>query len=366
MTDRYSPLRELARQHALDAVALVPGANFTRLMHRDFHSHERPLLLLVPQTGRVAAIVPNLELASFATLDFEGDVFDWRDQDGYQPAFDALLAAHPQQRIGVEGQVMRVFVQQALVKAQPGIDIVDLQKPIASLRLCKNADEIDALRRAIAVSEQALRDTIADVRIGQTEKAIEARLIQALFQYGADDLSFGPIVAAGDNSAQPHAHARSDYAIRDGDALLFDFGARVDGLCADITRTFFIGHCSDTQRAIYDTVLAANLAGHAAVRPGATAGDIDDAATRVLEESEWQAFIRHKTGHGLGRDVHEDPYIMRGNTETLAPGMVFTIEPGLYRQGDFGVRIEDDVVVTGDGVESLTTFDKSLQVLDPR
>lgn len=366
MTERYAAIRELAKQHDVDAIALVPGANFTRLMQRSFHSHERPLLLLIPQSGPVSAIVPNLELASFATLNFEGDVYDWRDQDGYQPAFDALLAAHPQRRIGVEGQVMRVFVQQALQTARPDITCVDLQRPIASLRCRKNASEIAALRKAIEISENALHDTLADVRIGQSEKFIESRLIQAMFHHGADELSFGPIVAAGDNSAQPHATARANYAIQSGDALLFDFGARADGLCADITRTFFVGECSDTQRAVYETVLAANRAGHAATRPGARAADVDDAATRVLEESAYQELIRHKTGHGLGRDVHEDPYIMRGNEETLEPGMVFTIEPGLYRSGEFGVRIEDDVLVTDNGVESLTAFDKSLQIIAAR
>ncbi|NND93204.1 MAG: M24 family metallopeptidase, partial [Granulosicoccus sp.] len=148
-----------------------------------------------------------------------------------------------------------------------------------------------------------------------------------------------------------------------GDALLVDFGARAGGVCADITRTFFVGHCSDAHAAVYETVLAANLAGHAASRPGATAHEVDDAATKVLENSAFAERIRHKTGHGLGRDIHEDPYIMRGNDQTLETGMVFTIEPGLYDLQDIGIRIEDDVLVTGSGSESLTGFDKSLTLV---
>ena len=136
-----------------------------------------------------------------------------------------------------------------------------------------------------------------------------------------------------------------------------------DRVCADITRTFFVGHCDDKHAEVYNTVLAANLAGLATSRPGASAHDIDDATTSVLEKSPFAERIRHKTGHGLGRDIHEDPYIMRGNHELLASGMVFTVEPGLYELSEFGVRIEDDVLITDTGSESLTRFEKDLTLI---
>jgi len=145
--------------------------------------------------------------------------------------------------------------------------------------------------------------------------------------------------------------------------LLLDFGGRRGGFCADITRTVFLGHASDEAQAVYDTVLRANLAGHAMTRPGVTAHDIDDAVTSVLEASPYADRIRTKTGHGLGRNVHEAPYIMRGNHQKMEPGMVFTNEPGLYKNGAFGVRIEDDILVTDDGSRSLTTFAKGLTIL---
>jgi len=247
--------------------------------------------------------------------------------------------------------------------ANDKLDVIDAQKEIAALRLCKNDEEIAALRRAIAVSENALQVTIDQVQVGMSEKQIESALVQNLYAAGADDMSFEPIVAAADNSAKPHASARPDYKIKTGDALLIDFGARVDGLCADITRTFFIQQYSDTQRSVYETVLAANIAGCGAVEPQVSAHSIDDAATTVLENSAHSDRIRHKTGHGLGRDIHEDPYIMRGNHELLEPGMVFTVEPGLYQLDDFGVRIEDDILVTETGCEILTQFDKSLTTI---
>ncbi|WP_299641081.1 M24 family metallopeptidase, partial [uncultured Ruegeria sp.] len=151
--------------------------------------------------------------------------------------------------------------------------------------------------------------------------------------------------------------------IKAGDALLFDFGARKHGFAADITRTFFVQDVPDEGREVYDTVLRANNVGFEVCRPGVTAHDIDDAVTSVLEASPFADRIRTKTGHGLGRDVHEAPYIMRGNNQIILPGMVWTNEPGLYELDKFGVRIEDDVLVTGDGCRSLTRFPKELTII---
>ncbi|MFV2091773.1 MAG: M24 family metallopeptidase, partial [Hyphomicrobiales bacterium] len=167
----------------------------------------------------------------------------------------------------------------------------------------------------------------------------------------------------GDNSARPHAHARTDYHIKAGDALLLDFGARKSAMAADITRTVFVGHATDEGREVYETVLAANEAGLAMVRPGVSAHEIDDVVTGVLEKSGYGDRIRTRTGHGLGREVHEAPYIVRGNPEIMRAGMIFTIEPGLYEIDNFGIRIEDDVLVTEDGCKSLTTFPKALTVV---
>lgn len=363
MSDRYAPFRRIARELGADAVALVPGPNFVRLFGHEFHGHERPLVVLIPQTGAPAALVPDLELRSFDLLGFEGKVFGWRDQDGYRAAFAALIAHMPVDSLAVEGQIMRVFVHHALVEARPGLRVIDAEQDISGLRMCKTADEIAALEEAIHISERALEHMLADIRVGMTETEAESLLTRALFANGAEAHAFGPIVAAADNSARPHAHARPDYHIRPGDALLIDFGARKAGFCADITRTVFVGRPSDEAAEVYDTVLRANLRGLEVARPGATAHEVDDAVTAVLEASPFADRIRTRTGHGLGRDVHEAPYIVRGNSQPLEPGMVFTDEPGLYKIGAYGVRIEDDVLVTEDGCRSLTAFPKTLMVV---
>lgn len=363
LTDRLSAYADVAANLGVDAVALVPGPNFTRAVEHVFMSHERPFLLVIPAKGPAAALVPNLELRSWDLVGFEGAVFDWRDQDGYGAAFSALLAHLRIGSLAVEGQVMRVFVHHALLRAQPALRIIDAETEISGLRMIKTSGDVAALREAIEISERALDRTLASVRLGQTEKEIEQTLIQALFAEGAEDQSFHPIVAAGDGSARPHAKARGDYSVKAGDALLLDYGARKHGFAADITRTVFLGHATDEAQAVYDTVLRANLKGFEVTRAGVTAHQIDDAVTGVLEASHFADRIRTKTGHGLGREVHEAPYIMRGNHIILPAGTVYTNEPGLYEIGNFGVRIEDDVLITEGGSTSLTSFPKELLVL---
>ncbi|SMC96934.1 M24 family metallopeptidase [Primorskyibacter flagellatus] len=361
--DRFAEYRGVARQLGVDAVGLVPGPNFTRALGQAFGTNERPKLVIVPAEGDPAAVMPNLELGSWEQVNFPGETFDWMDQTGYDDAFVALARHLPLTSLAVEGQVMRVFVHHALAAAYPGLRIMDAEREISGLRTVKTDADIAALEKAIRISEAALADTVAQVREGMTEKQVESLLVRALFTHGADGLAFPPIVAAADNSARPHAHARSDYQIQSGDALLIDFGGTADGFCADITRTFFVGHATDEAQDVYATVLAANEKGHAVTKAGVTAHQIDDAVTGVLEASSYADRIRTKTGHGLGREVHEAPYIMRGNSEVLEAGTVFTNEPGLYRLGGFGVRIEDDILVMATGCRSLTTFPKDLTVI---
>ncbi len=364
---RLSPLLGAVAAAGLDAAALVPGPNFRRLFGRDFHLMERPLVVIAPREGAPVAILPNLEMASFDLLDFPGPVFDWRDEEGYKSAFAQAAAASPQlaqaQAFGLEAQRMRAFEAMALQAAFPEARFLDAHAAISGIRLRKEAREIDLMREAIRISEAALAATLEAVRVGMTETEIAGLLTRELFAQGADGLAFAPIVAAGDNAAQPHATPRAGYRIKAGDALLIDFGARLQGYNADVTRTVFVQAVSERDRAFYETVRAANEAGCAAAAPGRKAHAVDDAAQRVLEASPFAAFRRHKTGHGLGLDVHEAPQIMRGDDTVLAPGMVFTVEPGLYRLGEIGVRIEDDVAITADGAERLTQFPRELRLV---
>ena len=361
-----APVQEILATNGLDLAVFVPGPNLLRLLGHRFPLNERPMLVLVPREGAPLTIVPELELGAFEKTGLGGKTFVWRDQDGFEGAFRLLAEARPDfasAKIGLEGQQMRVFEQMALAAVYPEAVFFDAHEELSGLRLIKTDLEIANLRAAIRVSEQALDATLKEVAIGMTEAQVQSVLMRALFDLGADGLAFPPIVAAGDNAAHPHAIARSDYRVKSGDALLFDFGASYKGMNADITRTVFVGSASAYDRAFYDCVLEANAAGKAAIIPGGTAHSVDDVVQNVLENSEFTAFRRHKTGHGLGYAVHEAPQIMRGNHTPLAEGMVFTVEPGLYRPGECGVRIEDDVLVTANGHECLTSFPRELQIV---
>ena len=362
--ERLTQIQSMLARNGLEAIALVPGANFRYLFGRDFPLMERPLVVIVCANGDAAAIVPALEMAAFASLNFPGAVLSWRDETGYANAFlqagRALPALSHAKAFGLEAQRMRVFESMALAEAFPAAHFTDAHAAVCSLRIKKTAAEIAQIKEAIRIS--ALWATLGEVKIGQTEKHIEGILLRQLFDHGAQGLAFSPIVAAGDNSAQPHARARADYRVKAGDALLIDFGASYQGYNADITRTFFIAEVSALDRDFYETVLAANACGKQAAKAGVTAHQVDDAVQQLLEDSQFARYIRHKTGHGLGLDVHEAPQIMRGNATVLEAGMVFTIEPGLYREGECGVRIEDDAAVTETGVKCLTAFPRELQI----
>lgn len=239
----------------------------------------------------------------------------------------------------------------------------DLGDALQRLRMVKDADELATLARAAAVIDQALELAAAEGFVGFTEAEVAWRLEVLVHELGADGLSFDPIVAAGPRAALAHA-IPGERRIERGELVLIDAGATVEGYCSDITRTFAVGQVDGRTRDLYETVLAAQLAGLAAVRPGVDGRDVDAAARRVIEEAGFGDAFGHGTGHGVGLQVHELPHVGRRRSDRLDVGMVHTVEPGIYLEGDLGVRIEDTVVVTGDGCERLTCSPKELRTVD--
>ena len=362
--NRINKLTSILNNQDIDALALVPGSNFQYITGGNFHLLERPTLFIISKKSKPVAILPVLELDSFSKLGIDAEIFAWQDSDGYQHAFDnAFNHLGNIANIGVEGQRMRVFEMQAIKSSLKSVSVINAQKIISQARLLKDKQEIEFINKAIKIAELALEDTIKFVKVDKTEIEIKNFLIQKLYQYGAEGLAFDPIVLAADNSALPHGHSRNDYHIKKGDCLLFDFGATVKGYNSDMTRTFFVGSASDEFKKIYGAVLKANLEGINCSKPGVSLHKVDDDTLNSLANSGYEELIVHKTGHGLGLDVHEDPYVMRKNYDLLEEGMVITIEPGLYQKGSLGVRIEDDVLITNDGCKSLTNFPKELKLL---
>ena len=352
----------LIRDAGLDAAAFVPGPGFAYLTGLDFPLMERPTLLFLTAEARMLAIMPALERLKWGSAFPDVETVYWQDSDGFEDAFEAAARALKAVAVGVEGGRMRMFEYDALRRHLGNGEARNADAALQALRIAKDEDEIASLSRAIGISELALGETLDEVRAGATERTIAALLKSRMLAHGSDGFGFEPIVLAGAKAANPHG-TPDDTPLGPGDALLIDFGAKCDGYSADITRTFFCEHVSDRHAEIYETVRAANARGRSLAGPGVTAHDLDSAVTGALRSSPFADMIVHKTGHGLGLDVHEAPQIMVGNHQTLEPGYVLTIEPGLYRAGDVGIRIEDDVTITEEGARSLTSFPRELRLI---
>jgi len=226
-------------------------------------------------------------------------------------------------------------------------------------RMIKDADELRAIREAVALGAKAYQQALKLVRPGVREVEVAGKLEFAARQAGADGMSFDTIVAAGKRGAMPHGHASILPIPRRGFVVL-DSGVILRGYCSDMTRTVHVGRSSKVEREWYAAVLEAQLVGIAAVRPGVTAGEVDEAARNVLRGTKLDQYFTHSTGHGVGLEIHEPPRLGNKQDERLAPGMVITIEPGIYVPGRGGIRIEDMVVVTRGGCEVLTPVTKEL------
>ncbi len=361
---RQEKLISLLEGQGLDAIALNAGPAQTYFTDLHFHLMERPVVVFIAPKQSPVIVLPDFEKAktegmkNLRLVTYGEDPAQW--QDNFKQAAKLLGGL---KRIGVEGLRMRVMELRYLEGAFPGAKFEQAEGLIAQLRMHKDEAEIAAMQRAVVIAEAALEATVAKVKVGMTEREISGMLIQNLYAHGCDpELPFLPIIAAGANSANPHATV-SDRKVQKGDLLLFDWGASVDGYFSDLTRTFAIGEISEEFKRIYEVVKLANQASRDAGKPGAPCSAVDDAAREAIEDSGYGKYFTHRTGHGLGLEPHEEPYMRAGNSMKLEPGMTFTVEPGIYLDGRGGVRIEDNVVITKDGARTLSSYPRELRVI---
>jgi Xaa-Pro aminopeptidase len=357
---RQAKLRQIA---GADAVVLVPGMNMVYFTGLQFHLSERPILAIFTPDGQMSIIIPQLEMPKINQRpDLEARAFPWTDSDGYADAFEQAVNALGLKGkvLGVDGLTMRVTEWLEFLKVDATMRINAVEKDIIRILASKTPDEVEAMRRAAQISEAALDKLLDWVQPGMSEKQIAARLGEEMTALGSDGAAFEPLVQTGPNSALPHGML-SDRILGRDEFLLIDYGGRIEGYPADITRTFCLGAPTAEMQKIYDTVLAANEAAIKAGGPGVTMGAVDKAARDVIRAAGYGEYFIHRTGHGLGLHGHEMiPQIAEGVTDLLEPGMAFTIEPGIYIPGLGGVRIEDDVVVTASGLDVLTSYPKRL------
>jgi Xaa-Pro dipeptidase len=356
---RLDHLAKQIDQAGLACLALVPGANLAYLTGLHFHLADRPTVAFFTPGQPPALVLPALEMQKLVEHP-DWLAFPWTDEAGWEGAFRQAAAKLnlAGARIGVEAFTMRMVEVRILEGCARGAQLTPADNVPSILRMRKDAAELEHMRRAARIAEQALAQVWGAVRPGKTtERQLDQALRAALLQAGTEGLPFDPIVSSGSNTANPHA-IPSDRVVSAGELLLFDWGAAAAGYASDITRTFPVGQVDPEFRRIYDVVLAANAAGREAVRPGVTCEAVDAAARKVIETAGYGPLFTHRTGHGLGLQGHEPPYIVAGNSLKLEPGMTFTVEPGIYLPGRGGVRIEDNMVVTEGGGESLTSFSR--------
>jgi len=357
------------------ALLVGVGSDLRYLTGHLAHPMERLTMLVLPATGDAAIVVPRLEsMAAAASPVGAAGLVDIEPWDETDDPYDAVAA-----RIGEPDgatQPGRLLVDPnlwashllALQRALPGREFGLTTEVTRDLRIVKAPDEIETLRAAAHAADRAL-DRIAHGRlIGRTEADVSHEIGELLVEEGHQFAAFA-IVASGPNAASPHHHA-SDRVIQAGEPIVLDIGGTLDGYASDMTRTIWVTG-GDTARGpdgefriVHEHVLRANADATGAVAPGAPCAHIDEVARRVIREGGYGDAFIHRLGHGIGMDGHEDPYLVADSPDVLAPGMAFSIEPGIYLEGRFGVRIEDIVVCGESGADVLNEASRELLVVD--
>lgn len=363
--ERVSKLAHELKENGLDALYIGPSTDAEYIADLTLFSDERVKGLMISKEKRAFAMVPLLyeeEMREALGADVLHQV--WADHEGFQGAFrqgcEALGLIGG--RIAINDGVRAVDLIN--MKAAVSFEYADGTTTLSPLRRRKDAAELDAMRKASAIADTVMQALSTYIKPGIAERDVKLKLKELFDANGADAPAFSPIVASGPGGSMPH-YTKEDRVLQKGDFVVVDMGCRHKGYCSDMTRTFCIGHPDAEQKKIYDIVLAAQKAGEAAVKPGATGQDVDRAARRVIDEAGYGKYFLNRVGHGIGIAVHEEPYMIEGNDAPLEPGNVFSVEPGIYIAGKYGVRIENLVAVKQDGTgESLNNFTRDLVVIE--
>lgn len=364
MIERLRRATEAMQRVGVDALLLAPGADLFYLTGFEHgHAAERLLALVLRRDGSARWISPAMNVPQVEERALPGQsVQGWTDSEGYLPALREAMA--DAQTIAFDDEARAAFLLD-LIGVARGARVMRAGEVLRGLRLRKDADELAALRRAARQVDETIPQAIALCQAGRTEEQIDRELRAALLRRDSASAVAFTIIAGGPNSALPH-HETGRRTLRAGDAVILDFGtrqavqipgkggpdmSRLYGYLSDITLTCGVGEPADPEmREVYRVVWEAQQAAIRAVRPGATCEQIDRAARSVIEAAGYGPNFLHRTGHGLGLQGHEPPFLKAGNSEVLEEGMVFSIEPGIYLPGRFGVRLEIIVGVTSDGV----------------
>lgn len=348
---RNQRARALLAASGQDLLVATPGTNFTWLTGAAAHRMERLIAYVLPRDGRALVVCPAFEEANLSRSLPDAEFLTWGESDDpwrlFGDAVSRVGGATP--RVALEPTTW-FWMAERMRAASTTAGLQDGSALFGALRAIKSPEEVDRIRRAAALAEVAARHVRLHLEEGMTEREAATELLDVLRATGTPH---DPLVQFGAASAIPHAEA-GDARLGRGDMVLFDLSATVEGYVSDITRMTCFGDATTEMKHVYQTVLAAQQAAIRAVRPGAACQEIDRAARSVIAQAGFGEFFTHRTGHGIGMDIHEPPWLVEGNEAPLEVGNIITIEPGIYLPGRFGVRIEDDILVTAEGAELLS------------
>ncbi len=352
---RLARVIENMQRASLSQLLISAPASVYYLTGKWIHPGERMLALLVRTNGTIRLFANKLFALSGAV---SVPLTEYDDTDDCVKILaDHLLPG----TVGIDKVWPSLFTIR-LMEARSDIRPVLGSHCVDDARLCKDAAEIQLMRESSCKNDETTLQVIKSLRCGMKESDIAAMYKQISAGLGSSKPSFAPLICFGANCAEPH-HDTDDTQLKTGDSVILDVGLTWQSYCSDMTRTVFMGNPSDEQKRVYDLVCAANAAGRAAVRPGIPLKDVDRAARKVIEDGGYGPQFIHRTGHGIGLEVHEFPDVSATSEVIAKPGMIFSVEPGIYLPGKFGVRVEDLVVVTENGCETLNKAPRDMVIL---
>ncbi|HEU4997653.1 MAG TPA: aminopeptidase P family protein [Lapillicoccus sp.] len=353
---------QAAREAGLDGLVVTPGPDLSYLAgYAPMAVTERLTVLVVPVSGDPVMVVPRLERpeAEAASGVVGVEVVDWADGGDPYETTARLLTSAGRYAISDSAWAMHLLGLQGLL---PQSSYVSMTSGLPMLRAVKDPAEVERLAAAGAAADRAYEEILTVPFAGRRETEVAADLADLLRRFGHSQVDF-TVVGSGPNGANPH-HEIGERVIENGDMVVLDFGGLKYGYGSDTTRTVHVGEPTDEEHEVHEIVCRAQQAGFDAVRPGARCQDVDRAARTVIADAGYGDYFIHRTGHGIGMEEHEDPYIIEGNSMPLQPGHAYSVEPGIYIGGRWGMRLEDIVVATDDGPRALNTADHRLVTLD--
>lgn len=353
---------QAARAEGLDGILVTPGPDLGYFVgYHPTAVTERITMLILPVDGDPVLVVPLLERGDASRSSGVGDldIVDWRDGDDEYATTARFLA--PAGRYAVSDSAWSLHVL-GLMRTLPRSSYEPFTRVLPMLRAVKSAGEIDLVAAAAAAADAAFENILGERFAGRRELDVAEDLARFLREHGHQQVDF-TLVCAGENGADPH-HEASDRVIVEGDMVVMDFGGLKDGYGSDTTRTVHVGDSMTAEeREVHRIVVDAQQAGFEAVRAGTPCQEVDRAARRLITEAGYGEFFVHRTGHGIGMTTHEPPYMVEGEERPIQPGMCFSIEPGIYLPGRFGVRIEDIVVATESGGRRVNNTERTVQIV---